>query len=175
MALAHYRLGRIAEEIETPAKALASYRQAEAMQQQLLAAEPNNLARLEALGDTLNAIGCALVKDRQLDAALAAYAAAVEIRKRLVDLAPQRGEFKRTLANTYMNIGLAEMGRDPGRGAKSMELAQAIRREALRVADRDPKLRRDLAMGCINLAELIGNRDFDVARQHLQPPRNVVR
>ena len=133
-ALAHYRLGRIAEEIETPAKALAFYRRAEAMQQRLLDAEPNNVARLEALGDTRNAVGCALVNSRQLEAALPVYASAVEIRKRLVDLAPQRSEFKRTLANTYMNIGLAEQDRNPAAAQKSMELAQAIRREALRVA-----------------------------------------
>ncbi|MGA2066161.1 MAG: serine/threonine-protein kinase [Thermoguttaceae bacterium] len=173
VAMTHYRLGRISEVIETPAKALPHYQRAEALQRRLLEADPQNLDRLEALGDTLNALGCALTKNRQTNEALAAYAGAVEIRKRLVDIDPQRKEPQRLLANTYMNIGSAQQDRDPDAARKSMELAQAVRQEASRDGRDTPKLRRDLAIGYLNLAKLLETRDFDAARKDIQAAQRL--
>ena len=174
VALAYYRVGRITEEIGSPAQSLPSYRQAEATQRQLLAADPNDPDRLEALGDTLNALGSALVKDRRLPQAVEYYATAIEIRTRLIQLAPDRRDFKRMLANTYMNLGLAETGRDAARARQYLELAQAARREALVTCPDDPKLLRDLASGCFNLAKLAGSaKDWPTARRHVQEARTL--
>jgi tRNA A-37 threonylcarbamoyl transferase component Bud32/tetratricopeptide (TPR) repeat protein len=173
VAMTHYRLGKISEVIETPAKALPHYQRAEVLQRRLVEADPQNLNRLEALGNTLNALGCALTNDRQTEAALAAYAGAVDIRKRLVDIDPQRNEPQRLLANTYMNIGLAQQDRDPDAARKSLELAQAVRQEALRDGRDTPKLRCDFAMGYVNLAKLLATKDLDTARKDIQAAQRL--
>jgi len=178
VALAHYRVGKVAEEIETPAAAIAHYAKAEAIQRRIVNTAPGNTQALEALSDSLNAKGCALVNDQQLDQALASYAETAEIRKRLAESAPERWEFQRTLANTYMNIGLArlaaakrgvasEANRLFATARETMEQAQAIRQEAMPASGNDRKLRHDLATGFVNLSLLAGRTgEFAVARGH---------
>jgi serine/threonine-protein kinase len=173
VALTHYRIGRITEEIGTAATALESYRQAEALQRQLLRTAPDDVERLKALGNTLNAMGCVLVKELQLDVAKTLFAEAIGVRRRLAALAPGNAEFQRTLANTHMNVGLAQRGRDPARARESMELAQAIRREALAACGGDPELRRDLAMGYFALARLSEKEDPRAARGHALESRKL--
>jgi eukaryotic-like serine/threonine-protein kinase len=175
VALAHYRVGRIAEEIETPAKALESYRQAEAVQRQLLDVHPESPDHMEALADTLNAIGCALDKQFQMDEAMQSFASALEIRRQLVELAPDRSEYRRKLANTYMNTGLAaERVGELARARQCLESAQATRREAMLSSGGDPKLRRDLAMGYVSLA-MFGRKAKDTvaARRSIQDAREL--
>ncbi len=109
LALDHYRVGLITEEIDSPASAMPSYENARKMQTQLLHSDPENIKRLESLGDTYNALGRALHKQQQLDRSLEAYGKAIELRNRLAALDPQISESRRTLANTYMNVGLVEM------------------------------------------------------------------
>jgi tetratricopeptide (TPR) repeat protein/tRNA A-37 threonylcarbamoyl transferase component Bud32 len=169
LALAHYRVGLITEEIDSPGKAMPSYDMAEKMQKELVEKTPHDTNRLKALGDTLNAIGRALQKQQRLDRALEAYAAATNIRTRLVSLDPDSRVFKRTLANSWMNTGLAEKERNPGHARESMEKAQAIRQELLAADDSDQKVRRDLAMGYYNLGALgLGTGDVDLAETSLE-------
>ena len=174
MAMAQFRVGLIAEEIESPGKAIASYETARDIQAELVGDEPNNPNRLKALGDTLNAIGRALHKQQQPQRALKAYAAAIEVRKRLAERLPNKMEFQRTLANTYMNIGLAQKESDPAHAHKSMEQAQAIRNKLLVAGQHDAKLRRDFAMGCFNLAMLaLAGKDVDAAEADLDKARQL--
>jgi tetratricopeptide (TPR) repeat protein len=99
-----------------------------------------------------------------------AYARASDIRQRLVSAYPQEIEYQRKLANTIMNLGVMERQQgnlEPAR--EHFQQAQSRRREIL---DRDAsatKVRRDLAMGCFNLANLhsgdleTAQTDFDDA------------
>jgi tetratricopeptide (TPR) repeat protein len=155
LAKAHFRVGLITEEIESPVKAIPSYQRARDIQTQLADDEPNQPDRLKALGDTLNAIGHALHKQQQPGQALKAYMAAIDVRKRLADQAPDATEYQRTLANTHMNIALVKKEEgDLIQAGKSMEQSQHIREKLLAAGQDDPKLRRDYAMGCFNLAML---------------------
>ena len=152
------------------------------MQRQLLAADGTNPQRLEALGDTLNAIGCTLVNAGQLDQALATFPEAISLRQRLVEWSPHAAEFQTgCVANTYMNLGLAEKDRELAQGqedvdltqaSKHCELAQSLRREILATGGGDAKLFHDVAMGCFNLASLAEKaKDLSAAAQCLEEAR----
>lgn len=154
LARAHFRVGRITEEVDSPGKGLPSYRTARRIQTELLAAHPHSDSRLKALGDTLNALGISLTKQRDFPAAREAYTEAIEVRQRLADLLPEDRESRRTLANAYMNLGLVEMMERTSEAPRYMQQAQEIRERLLQQGD-DPKTRRDYAMGCFNLADLL--------------------
>jgi len=155
LAATHFREGCITEAIDSPQKALASYRRACQIRKQLVAERPDDPEHLQALGNTLNAIGRALHRQGKLDEAREMHAQAVAIRTRLAQAAPQESEFKRALANSYMNIGLIQ--RDSGQcqqARRQFEKAQALRMEILRPAPDHLDTRRDLGKGYYNLAVL---------------------
>jgi tetratricopeptide (TPR) repeat protein len=171
LARAHYRVGWITDEIESPIKAMSSYEKAREMQTRLLDADPENSERLKDLGDTHNRIGMALHKQQQLDRSLEAYRKAIDVRSRLAALTPNDRESHRMLANTYMNIGLLEIDRvNYDNAQQNLEQAQSIRLQSPGSGD-DPKLRRDLAKGYYNLAKLAmaqrvrADNDTDLAQQ----------
>jgi serine/threonine protein kinase len=171
LALAHFRVGWITDETDSPAQAMPCYETAREMQARLLEAAPTNAERLKALGDTLNRIGWSWHKQRQLDRSLEAYQQAIDTRGRLAALTPDESESHRMLANTYMNIGLLDMDhRDYGEARRHLEQAQSIRMQSPCRGD-DPKVRRDLAKGYYSLAKLAklelvrAGRDRSLARQ----------
>jgi tetratricopeptide (TPR) repeat protein len=133
---------------------LPSYETALEMQRTLVAATPDNLDRLKALGDTLNAWGNCLFQQQKTKQALAAYQEALEIRSRLVQKAPNVREYQRTLANAYMNVGLVEKQRDLAAARQEFAAAQAIRERLRDGGVDDKKLQRDLAIGYYNQARL---------------------
>jgi tetratricopeptide (TPR) repeat protein len=170
LALAHYRVGLIAEEIDSPGQALPSYEKAREVQAALVAGNPADPKRLRALGDTWNAIGRAFCKQQRVEAARQAFLAAIEVRTRLVDLMPASPDCKRALANSYMNLGLLDQETAPQQARERMAKAQGLRQQALRTNKEDVRLRRDLAMGCYNLGTLAlaeGNRDLGDSAQQL--------
>jgi serine/threonine-protein kinase len=175
MGLAYYRVGLIAEAIESPSKAMPSYEMARDIQSQLLDDEPADADRLKALGNTLNAIGHALHKQQQLAQALEAYTKAIDVRKRLADQTPDGLESQRMLANTYMNIALVEKEKgNLAESRKSMDQSQQIRERLLAAGQDDAKLRRDHAMGCFNLAMLAhAGHDVDAAEAALEKARRL--
>ena len=59
LASAHFRIGLITEQIESTDQALPLYESAREMQERLVKATPHNPARLEAYGNTLNALASA--------------------------------------------------------------------------------------------------------------------
>ncbi len=155
MAAAHFHLGRIADELNSPDEALPHYRDALTIQQRLVANDPADRDHQEALGKTHNAIGNALLEQGEWDAATAAYNQALKIREALVAEEPGWAEYHRQFANSIMNLGVVEMERGRSdESLKSYRRAQSIRQEIL---DKDPKqapTRRDLAMGCYNLGNV---------------------
>ncbi len=178
LALAHYRLGRITEEINSAGVAVDSYVVALDMQTELLAADPGDAGRLEALSDTLNALGRARQKEGgQFEQALENYTAALDVRQRLIDRRPDSARYQRLLANTTMNLGLLEKERDPERALPYLREAQQVRRQALALSP-DGKtsslLRRDLAMGEFNLAAAaFVARDYDLADRSFGEARRL--
>jgi serine/threonine-protein kinase len=173
VALAHFRVGVVTEKIDSPPKALASYLLARDMQEQLAEERPGDRDCLQNLGNTWTAMGSALGRQRQWNEARDAHVEAIAVREQLADQGrPNESEFPRTLANSYMNLGIVEMNlgideRENGRldaagrqfeeALRQFDKAQDLREELLlRVGD-DRKTRRDLAKGHFSLAELAMN------------------
>jgi serine/threonine-protein kinase len=174
LGMAHFRVGLISEEVESPGKAIPCYESARQIQAGLVADEPTNADRLKALGDTLNALGRVWHKQQQFRQAMEAYQAAIDLRQRLAQQVPGKTEFQRLLANTYMNIGLVEMAGDPLKARKALDEAQAIRGRLLAAGNDDPKLRRDFAMGYFNLFRLAEiHHDLDAAEAALEKARRL--
>jgi tetratricopeptide (TPR) repeat protein len=134
---------------------MPSFERAREIQQRLLALRPDGQTQLKALGDTVNAIGVVWVKKNEYDKARKDYAEALRIRAKLAAADLTNDEYQWAWASTSMNIGLAEY--KAGRFAearKHFEEAQRIRKAASERSPKHAKLRRDLAMGYYNLANL---------------------
>jgi len=170
VALAHFRVGVVTEKIDSPQTALDSYRLACDLQQQLVEERAGDRDCLQNLGNTWTAMGSALSRQRQLNEAREAHLEAIAVRQQLADGArPNESEFPRTLANSYMNLGIVEMnlgdierekghldaaGRQFEEALRQFDKAQDLRKKLLlRIGD-DRKTRRDLAKGHFNLAGL---------------------
>lgn len=155
LAATHFRVGRIREMIQSIDQALASYQKAYSMQQDLVAAQPDNPARLAALGDTLNRLGSVLLGKQDYQRAVEKYNEAIKVRKQLVQLAPLEMEHQRKLANTLMNLALVERdGKDWKSASDHLEEAQSIRNGIVQSDVKSWEITADLATGHFNLATL---------------------
>lgn len=170
LASANFRAGLITEAIDSTDKALPFFETAQRLQQARLTAEPHNALRLEALGNTLNALGAAYTKQRQYQEAERDFAAALKIRQQLVALSPHTSECQRLLANTHMNIGNSEHQHGQTDSARKQFLtAQQLRQEALQQDPQNQRLRRDLGKGAYNLGTLeVQVGDLTAAEQNFQ-------
>lgn len=163
LAATHYRLGLITEELESPRASLKSYDTARSMLTIQLQKNPTSAARQKFLSNTLNAMGRAHTRMGELDKAEALFKESRQIRAGLVGTTediPERTEFERLLANTDMNLALIEKQR--GNLADALKLmlhAQEDRLTSLKQEPKNRKLRRDLAKGDYNLANLAIDRD----------------
>ena len=166
LAAAHFRIGLITEEIDSPAEALASFHRAEEIQKRLLRGNPSNTAYLTALGDTLNAMGRCMQRENEIEQAAGFYSRAVRIRERLVQLNPTDAESQRKLANIHMNRGLLAGAADRAFAQSQIEAAQAIRQSLVATGHDTADIRHDLAMGRYALAKLASERgDLETAGQ----------
>ena len=155
LASANFRIGLITEATESTEQALPLYESARSMQEKLVAATPKNPARLEAYGNTLNALGTALASKKQHADAQKIFRTAAEVRTTLSELQPQNSEYQRMLANTYMNLGVSFRGTGDRQTAREQfVLAQKVRQAAIQADEKNWKLQRDLGKGFYGLASL---------------------
>lgn len=167
LAKAHFRVGLILAETESAESALPSFRQAQAIQLNLVADDSRNTDTLYDLAASWNAIGEAESKRGQDDAAVAAFTEAKQLRLQLVEI-EKRPEYQRVLANAEMNLGLALKARQQFVDARQrLAEAQQRRLELLEEEEGnardefDLRILRDLAMGEYNRANLERNvRDY---------------
>jgi serine/threonine-protein kinase len=163
VALAHFRVGEIRREMESPDRAISSYERALAIQETLVAANEDDLANVLALSDTWNSIGRVSHNEEQ---ALEGYEQALSLRKKLVDAEPENAEYQRKLASSRMNVGIAtyRLGRKD-EAYEEINAAQEIRLAQLARAE-DVRVRRDLGMGYYNLAVFALTSDDGVAGEN---------
>ncbi len=155
LAVNAYRLGRITEQLGSVEEAEAWYRRALKTQEELVAERPQDQPLAEALGDTLNAMGQIFLTRRDLTEAGDFYRRAVQVREKLALSAPDRAERQRKLANSNMNLGVVAREAQQKEEARRLFLkAQTLRYAILQRDEENTNARRDLAMGCYNLANL---------------------
>lgn len=155
LASAYYRVGLITEDLESTAAAMPSYEMARDMQAQLLRSQPEHAGRLLDYGNTLNALGRALVKQKQYGPAREMLLAAMQVRRRLCATDSTNAEYQRLLANSEMNLGVAELeAREMDAARTQFQLAQKTRTAALQLDPNNKKLAVDIAKGDYNLGNL---------------------
>ncbi len=163
VALSHFRVGLIVEELDSPQAAVESYEKARDLQLALLADLPDEnskevKATKRALSRTLNALARVATNSGDLDSAEELFNETRNLRRALVDSTSdpdERFEFDRLLASVDMNLGLLARRRSNFDGAATLyKTAQKLRQATLPVRPKDPQLRRDLAKGWYNLANL---------------------
>jgi serine/threonine-protein kinase len=169
LALTHFRIGRITDLIGSHQESLTEYQHAHDIQQQLLKQQPDDAHRMEALANTLNAMGVACVRQGASPAAQQHLNEARRFRELLVDQHASNRTYHRTLANTWMNLGwVASELNELETAQNNYSIAQDIRETLLQGDPDDSQVLRDIGRGCNNQAELASRKgDFDSARHQL--------
>ncbi|MDA1160086.1 MAG: serine/threonine-protein kinase, partial [Planctomycetota bacterium] len=136
VALSHFRVGLIIEELDSPQAAIESYEKARDIQSKLLAdfpdaGSPAAKATKRALSRTLNAMARVATNSGDLDAAEDLFNQTRKLRIELVESTPddeERIEFDRLLASVDMNLGLLARRRsDLDRTGTLYQKAQELR------------------------------------------------
>ncbi|MCM2369889.1 serine/threonine-protein kinase [Aporhodopirellula aestuarii] len=169
IGLTNYYVGRIVEDVESPAGAEPLYRTAETAQRKLLKRAPDDHELMAELANTLNALGRANDKQGRTDRALNLFKESMNIRKQLADEVPDNVEYQRTYANGLMNLGLA-LGQQENytEAIDFISRAQEIRAKEKANDDSKKRVTRDLAKGDYNLALIeLTQRDIQAARKRL--------
>jgi serine/threonine protein kinase/tetratricopeptide (TPR) repeat protein len=153
LAAAHYRVGRIADEIGTNQAALRSFDNALKMQL-TAAADPNAPPTvLEDLANTHNAMGEVLMESGKLPDAQACFEKAHEMRNNLVKRMDGDGRMRRKLANSMNNLAAVQAMRDrPQLAIEEFERALAEREQIVAAFPKESLYQNDLAEGYYNLA-----------------------
>ncbi len=167
LAATHYRIGLIVEELDSPKAAMMSYETARRMLITQLKEKPDSKSLQQFLSNTLNAMGRAATRNDELDQAEKFFVEARQLRLWLVQKTNdpmERFEYERLLANVDMNLGLLDRRRDEFDAARQrFEDAQQDRLKTLTRQPKDRKLRRDLAKGYYNLANLAVDKNDSAA------------
>ncbi|MEI7459813.1 MAG: protein kinase [Pirellula sp.] len=170
VASSHFRVGLISQTLGEFETALSELSMARNIQEKLLNAHPDDLRRLKALADTFNALGSLYNSKHQFDLSSKMFHESTTVRERLVALQSNNIEFKRLLANSIMNLGLAKVeDGNPEEGILDMREAQSSRQANLNDNPESGKMVRDSAMGWYMLGktEMAQNR-FEAAIDHFE-------
>lgn len=166
---AFFKEGRILELIASGDKALQAYEEALKLQRPLAAAAVSDSLRLEALGNTLNALGGVNQKMHEFDKALEHYGEARKVRQDLIQLAPDDLESQRKLANTLMNMGVVNKEKkDLDEARRLLQKAQELRKPLVEKKPNWTAVLRDRAKGSYNLAMVEWADDPSLAERHLE-------
>ena len=162
LAITQFRMGLILEELETPEVALDWFAKARETQKREVAAQPKSLEQTRALSSTINAMGRASAKLGRLDEAAESFREAERLREGLIAQTTNvddKFDLIRLHANCRMNLGVVERQRKNFDEAQRLyEMAQTQREKTLPQKPKDRAMRRDLAKGFHNLANLAIDR-----------------
>ena len=167
LAATQFKMGLIVEELESPEAALVWFNKARDQQKAQVAAQPDSVEDGRALSSTLMAMGRVSMKLGKLDAAEEYFSDAEKLRGALLERtkdADVKFDLQRLFANCRMNLGLVErQRRNLDRARVLYEEAQDQRRKALPTRPKDRAMRRDVAKGFYNLANLAIDRSDEAA------------
>ena len=167
LAETKFRMGLIEEALGDPDAALGWFAKARDTQKARVATNVDSLADLRALSNTLTAMGRVAAQRDKLDEATEFFTDAQTLRERLLEKTGKpadKFDLLRLHANSRMNLGLVERRRGNLDQARTMYVeAQDQRRKALPTKPDDRAMRRDLAKGFYNLANLALDRNDEAA------------
>jgi hypothetical protein len=157
LATTYFKMGAIREQLGGARQALAAYRRAEALFQQLFAEQPADGRHLAEVAVCQNNIGWLLSQMGNTAESRAAYLDAIATQERLVaEHAAEKGDvarFRSDLALTYGNLGLLEQQTgDTAKAAESFGQSLRIQEDLVRLYPDDMSYQSGLAVGYNNLA-----------------------
>jgi serine/threonine protein kinase/tetratricopeptide (TPR) repeat protein len=153
LAAAHYRVGRIADEIGTNQAALESFNRAMQVQAAAAQAPDAPMSVMEDLANTHNAMGEVLMESGMLPDAQDSFAKAHKLRDDLVRRVDRDGKLRRKLANSINNMAAVQamMGK-PQSAITEFERALDEREKLVLDFPKESLYLSDLAEGYYNLA-----------------------
>ena len=162
IAATYFRVGRITLEVDSPEEALRFFKKAFSIQSELIEEDKDERKHQYAIGNTLSFMARVYFKTHDINQAITSYQKVLALRKSLFKLSPENREYGRTLANTYMNLGLIEKysgqkKNDSSRFSKAKDLmkkAQSLRMQLLDEDMHDQKVLSDFGKGAYNLGNL---------------------
>ena len=154
VAKSNFRYGMIQKLLGKFDTAQDALFEARSIQEQLVKRSPQRFDRLEALTDTLNAIGTLASQQEDFPAALDAFEKSHEHRVELAAQKPLELKYQRLAANTLMNIGLTKISLDRAQeGLTDLHRSQEQRLTLLDAFPDSEKLHKDLARGWYSLGK----------------------
>ncbi len=167
LAATKYRMGLIEEALGEPQKAHDWFAKAHDQQKAHVAAQPDSIDHARAFSNTLTAMGRVAAQRDKLDDATEHFTAAEKLRERLIEKtskATDKFDLLRLHANSRMNLGLVARRQGDLDQARTLYLeAQERRNKTLPTNPKDRAMRRDLAKGFYNLANLAIDRNDEAA------------
>ena len=158
LAESHFLLGKITELIDGSKSAIASFHESRRLLDELMATQPQDVRVIELMGDVLNAEATSQFHLGNTVLASQLFRDAAKYRRQLVTIQQDVTKHHRKLANVFMNSGLiARHTGDFATARKSFESAQEIRFKLQQQGLADEDVRRDIAKGHHNLAQLFSN------------------
>jgi serine/threonine-protein kinase len=154
VAKSNFRYGMIQKLLGKFDTAQDALFEARSIQEQLVKGSPQRFDRLEALTDTLNAIGTLASQQEDFPAALDAFEKSHEHRVELAAQKPAELKYQRLAANTLMNIGLTKISLERAQeGLTDLHRSQEQRITLLDAFPDSEKLHKDLARGWYSLGK----------------------
>lgn len=156
LAVTHFKVGTISEQIGAGPDALAAYRSAEQIFRQLVARQPGVAAHRRNLALCWNNIGLLLARAGKTAEAEAAYTEAIGAQRQLADDVPaaDAAEYRGDLAASYANLGL--LAQETGR----IDLADRSYRTAIKIQEEVARALPDRADCLGKLAVSYNNLGF---------------
>jgi tetratricopeptide (TPR) repeat protein len=156
LAQSHHNIGILLTEGRKPAEALAAYRKAVTIRQQLVKANPAVPDYHRDLANSQNNIAAVLAQTGKPTEALAALRETLAIRQQLADAHPTVSDFQADLASNHYSIGalLAQTGKPAGALAaheKALAIKQKLAHDHPAVTD----FQSSLAWSHYNLGTLL--------------------
>jgi len=169
-ALAHFRSAVIAAKLGAVDDAIAEYKSAQALLQDLIAADPGDAEAEAQLALSHNNLGLLYAGRSDLKSARAEYNAAIVAQQRLVSKHRDDAMFASQLAESEANLGLLLDQSGDGNGAEeALRASIAELRELATGPAGRARSQHDLAIACNNLSFVLRNRDAagaaDAARE----------
>ena len=151
---ANFRFGMVQKLLGQSDVAREAYNEARNLQERLVKQSPEDIGRIEALTDTLNAIGSLASQSEDYTNALDAFEQSHRYRLELVAKDPSQLKYQRLACNTLMNIGLAKfsLGRIE-EGMADWVQSQDQRQSLLERFGPSEKLQKDIARGWYNMTK----------------------
>ncbi|MHC4403930.1 MAG: protein kinase domain-containing protein [Planctomycetota bacterium] len=166
LAVAHFKVGKLTEQIGDGQKALAAYRRAEGILADLVERHPRAHKYRRDLALCHNNVGLLLSQAGNTAEARRAYQQAIGIQDRLTQEYPESAGLRSDLATSYGNLGLLQSQTNQAvQAEQSYRAGLRVQKDLVRAHPDEPKYLGNLAISHNNLGFLFSSSDPERAER----------